>query len=179
MSISTQNLLRQVGSGYGSTGYDPYNIYAAMLGEASGDLATKKSNEAYDLQQQQFEEQKRQFDVSNTRLQQQLDEMVKESTLRDSLQLAQSGFGTEQELNKLGSTYGLSYTPKVTTPETGLAGTTGSGAGTAPDISKLLAAYRGIAPYATRMPGSLVNIYDPTLAKLKEQLGNALTSYKY
>jgi hypothetical protein len=178
MSISTQNLLRMIGSGYGSSGSsDPYGIYAAMLGESAGDLEAKKYNEQLGLQKEQFGEQKRQFDVTSTRAQQQLDELIKESALRNTMSMAEKGFGTEAELNKFGQTYGLTYQPKVTTRETGLASSGTGSSGSTTDISKLLSAYQQVLPYATRAPGSMISLYDPVQAKLKKQLGTQLTKY--
>jgi len=192
MSISIQNLLRQIGSGYGGGGSsDPYAIYAAMLGESSGDLAAKKYNEQFGLQKEQFGEQKRQFDVTkgeqtrqfdvnSKRLQSQLDEMIKEANTRTTLQLANSGFGTKSELNKYGQGYGLSYNPTGGQIGTGLVSgaSGGSSGGGGNSLQSLLAAYQQVSPYSNRLHQGRINTYDPTMAKVKQNISKLLMSYR-
>lgn len=183
MSIATQNLLRQIGSGYGGTNtYDPYSIYSALLGEAAGELQSRKYTDQFALEKEKFGETKRQFDVGESRLQKQLDEMIKESNVRNTMNLAQRGFGTQSELNKFGQGFGLSYTPATPQIGTGLAGSEVGGGGTGGgygSLQNMVSLYKQISPYATRSNWGRSNIlYDPTLSKLSEQLSKALIGYR-
>jgi len=131
MSIYTENLLRGMQSGYGGgRGYNPYQIHAAVLGEASGKLAARRWKD-------QFEEGRRQFQKSYELKSRDLDEIIKERERQYQLDLKeltqrqnefktnvaanlfQSGAGTPSERIDWMSAFGFSDEPRATVPGAG------------------------------------------------------------
>jgi len=167
--------MRLAGTGYGGgQGVSPYNLHASLLADASSGLATKRYKDEFGLQKERFGLEQKRFD-----------ELLKEAEFRNSMTLAEKGFGTQRELNTIGQPYGLSYGTGgsgggLSTPggvSTGLASSKPS-----TDISSILAQYQGTQPYANKMisgiGGGVNPAFDPALSVYNKNLAKILAQYR-
>jgi len=163
--------MRLAGSGYGGgQGVSPYNIHASLLADASSGLATKRYKDEFGLQKERFGLEQKRFD-----------ELLKESEFRNSMLLAEKGFGTQQQLNTLGSQYGLSY--GTGGGSLGMGGVSTGLASSRPpvDYANVLSQYQGTLPYANQMysgGGGLNPSYDPGMSNYNKQLARILAQYR-
>ena len=192
MTIMTENLLRLYGGGYGSEGRaDPYTLHAALLAQGRTGLEAKQLKEQLGIQKKGLELQEKrlgmeaeqfekQYSVSLKnleRLEKELDNLMSQRAFERGTYFLEGGYGTESERRKFSSQYGFTQQPD----RIGLVGPSGVGTaatGGASSLSELTNLYHQLGPYSYQPKGvSQINIYDPTLARLRKAIGSKLTSY--
>lgn len=99
MSIFTENLMQ--GLSTGMSGYSPYDLHAALLGEGQNALNTKRYKDALAL-----EERKMDFDEDKR-------------TFLEAMGFYREGAGTPEERAKIREPYGLSTEPSYQVPGSG------------------------------------------------------------